>query len=130
MILSFLKFKSSYAAVIVVTALFLYSAFLGFSKGKSIAQAKANLFVVQELSKGLDSFFKDQDRFPDAQEFGNKNVLLGYFTALPEVVFTNAVCSQNFIYKRLNETSYELDFCLATGVSPYSQGWNKINEQK
>ncbi|HYV33385.1 MAG TPA: hypothetical protein VE973_00860 [Candidatus Limnocylindria bacterium] len=126
----FSKFNIAIVAVIAVAAVFLFSVLLGVSQGRAQASAKSVYQTAQVLAKGLDNFFSDQDRFPDSQEFSSSNILLTYFSGLPDNQPASSVCSENFIYKRPQPKSYELDFCLAADVSPYYKGWNKINKQK
>lgn len=126
----FLKFNLAILAVIVVAALFLSAIFLGFRAGRAKARAGSVYATVLELGKGLNNFFSDQDRFPSSQEFLDTNILLMYFSGLPNNLSANSVCSENFIYKKLDLNSYQLNFCLAADFGGYNKGWNSINEQK
>jgi len=128
--LSLPKFNATYLAVITVTVLFLISLFLGLQKGVLVAKAKNVNVTVIELQKGLDIFFKDQDRFPYVEEFSDTNVLLTYFSKLPDNVSKNSNCLTNFDYKWVSAKNYELDFCLAANLGNFKKGWNKISEQK
>lgn len=95
-----------------------------------MAKAKNVNVTVIELQKGLDIFFKDQDRFPYVEEFSDTNVLLTYFSKLPDNVSKNSNCLTNFDYKWVSAKNYELDFCLAANLGNFKKGWNKISEQK
>ena len=124
--LNFLKINSGLLAVMVVTAVFLSSVFLGLQRGVEAAKAAMVYHTASVLRQGLDYFFSDQDRFPSVVEFNHPNILLTYFTHLPDNVSQAAICPKNFVYKRLTANSYELDFCLAQNVGNLGKGWNKV----
>jgi len=126
----FLKLDSAKLAVIIVAALFVFGLFFGASAGRAAGSAGIVYQNVSEIAKGLNYFYADEGRFPDAQEFSDSHVLLTYFSAVPSNQSDNSVCAQNFEYKRTSLNSYELDFCLAAGAAGFSKGWNKINLQK
>ncbi len=128
--ISFLKFKAYILAVLVATVLLLISLFFGIRSGKANAQARIVYETADQLVKGLDNFFSDQDRFPDSAEFANPDILLNYFSRLPYNVSFGAACSENFIYKRAGLTGYQLDFCLTEGANGYLKGWNMLSVQK
>jgi hypothetical protein len=128
--LFFFEPKGSSLAVILVAAVFLISVFLGVSRGKSSALAESSLSQTQEMEKGLDNFYKDQNRFPTEEELVNTNIALTYFSSIPNNSSQASVCPQNFLYSRLSITSYQLNFCLAADTANYKQGWNQVIEQK
>ena len=122
----FFTAKSASLAVIVVTALFFSVAIFGFRQGTASALVKNVYATARELNTGLDNFFSDQGRFPAVSEFSDANILLMYFSRLPDNVSKTALCPENFIYKRLSPGSYELDFCLAANLRNFQKGWNKV----
>lgn len=128
--LSFLKLSSASLAVIIATAVFFGSLFFGIQQGKTTAQSESLYNQVRELNKGLDNFFLDQNRFPDSEEFSDANILLTYFSGLPQNQPLTSACEQNFIYKRLELTGYQLNFCLPSNFGNYKQGWNVITTNK
>ena len=122
----FIKFKSPILAVILLAALLLGSVFWGIRQGRANANAQSVYQDSQEIVKGLDYFFNDQNRFPTPQEFLDTKILFTYFSRLPNNTPDNSFCSENFIYKRLDADSYELNFCLAADLGPYRKGWNQL----
>jgi len=128
--LLFFEIKGSSIAVILVTAVFLSAIFFGASRGKAVAVAESSFSGAKEIQKGLDYFYKDQNRFPTVEELFSTNIALTYFSTVPSDVSETSVCQQNFSYSRLSLNSYQLDFCLAVAVEGYQRGWNRIIEQK
>ncbi len=125
----FKKTNIAVLAVIVVAAVFVAAVFLGIRHGKAVAGAKQVESMVAELKKGLDYFLRDQNRYPTAQEFLDRNIQLTYFSQAPDNLTDNSVCKENFTYKRVSLTVYELDFCLAANLGQYRAGWNKLVRQ-
>jgi len=101
----------------------------GLSAGQQIAQAQIVTQTAKNLSVGLQYFYSDQNRFPSAVEFADQNTMLNYFSVFPPADFSSANCSQSFIYKRLNDSNFQLDFCLPRAEGGYTAGWNVITGQ-
>lgn len=121
-----LKIVLSSLCVAVVLLLVIFQ---GLNKGKQAAQAQIIAQGAQNLAAGLKYFYNDQNRFPSATEFADQNIMLNYFSAFPPTNFVSAACSQSFIYKRISQTNFQLNFCLPRGVGGYNDGWNMINGQ-
>ena len=107
-----------------VTVFFILSLFSGISSGKNQAAAETILINTQALQNGLQLFYKDQDRYPTELEFTSQQIMGNYFSSFPPQIIAMGSCTENFLYKRASFQNYQLNFCLPTGVSPYSSGWN------
>lgn len=116
-----------YFGGLVVAAVLLFALVSGASAGKSNAQDKTVLNGAQSVQKALGYFYNDQNRYPTAEEFQDKNIMLTYLTTFPLPNFVSASCPQSFIYKRITAQSYQLDFCLVRGLSGYIKGWNVLS---
>lgn len=116
-----------FLTVIGVAVILLWSILAGASKGKAVAQSQVVASNALALASGLKYFFLDQDRYPTALEFGDKNLMLNYFYLFPPADFTSKNCSQSFIYKRPSADNYSLSFCLSEQTNGYAAGWNTIS---
>jgi len=124
------KIQPSLVAVIIMAAVFILSIFFGLNSGKNLAASQRVATDAGEISRGLEYFYSDHGRFPDLQEFLDNNVQLRYFSSAIENKSKTGGCRENFVYKRTALKTYELNFCLSSGVLGYRQGWNKITANK
>jgi hypothetical protein len=123
MALIFFKNKSGVIAVILLAAIFGFSLFKGLAAGKNNSHSEYIFSVQQEILKGLDYFYEDQNRFPSQEEFLNSEIMLRYFSVMPGSISNSSICPQNFIYKKINSSSYQLDYCLDSDINTLSKGW-------
>ncbi len=112
--------------VAVSLGLMLLSVSWGMAKGKKIAQSRLLARNFKALNSALQYAYGDMDRFPQATEFSNAELMKNYITPFPLPEFVSATCPQNWVYKRLSQSSYELNFCLPRAEGGYSAGWNKF----
>lgn len=108
----------------------LLSVYLGLSAGKRAAQAMAVWSNVKELAGGLDYFYNDQNRYPTALEFQDRNLMLNYFVNFPSRGFASAQCPDTYDYQYFSGRQVELDFCLPTAAAGKNRGWNKLMVSK
>lgn len=120
--------KSKIAFIVVVLTFVLgILALSGFSSGKKQAQSKVVLGMVFEIEKGLDFFYKDNGRFPSANEFLEEKIMAPYFNQLPALPEIDPkICNAAYIYNRPSIKSYELNFCLPKSTDGFIRGWNKL----
>lgn len=104
--------------------------FVSINTGRQNAQAEAVVKTAENLQAGLDFFYQDQNRFPTFNEFTSREVMSNYFSFFPPKDFVSKNCAQNFVYKRIEQKSYQLSFCLPGASDGFKKGWNSINEQK
>jgi hypothetical protein len=116
--------------VLVAAVILLWSLYLGISHGRSQAQAESVLQNAAQLKKALNYFYNDQNRFPTAEEFADKNVIEKYAQNFPPPEFTTAACAQSFVYKRPTPGSFVLNFCLPASTGGFNSGWNQVTESK
>jgi hypothetical protein len=99
----------------------------GLNQGQKTAQANSILKTAQNSTLALKYFYSDQNRYPTVLEFENQNIMLAYMSSFPLPNYPSPSCSQSFIYKRSDPSSYQLSFCLPQAVAGYKAGWNNIN---
>lgn len=99
----------------------------GLNIGKEKAQAEIIYNTADNLVSGLQNFYNDQDRFPSVTEFEDVNIMLNYFSQFPPISLISQDCSQSFVYKRLSNSSYTLNYCLPRAFNLSGKGWNQIN---
>ena len=104
-----------------------WSIFSGINVGHKVAQSKAISQTAKNLNLGLQYFYSDQNRFPSATEFADQNTMRNYFSVFPPADFISSNCSQSFVYKRINEDSFQLNFCLPLANGAHQAGWNTVN---
>lgn len=102
----------------------------GVGSGKREAASLNIVASTQNLQKGLDYFYQDQNHFPTAVEFSDEAIMLNYFNNFPLSEIPSTVCSQTYIYKNISPNSYQFNFCLPTAQSVYKSGWNSLLVQK
>jgi len=123
------KLKPILYSLIMAVILFIALA-KGMSDGKKSAQSQAIINSVASLQKGVSYFNNDQNRFPTAVEFSDQVIMSDYFGNFPPVNFAATSCAENYIYKRVSDSNYELDFCLPVNAGAYKAGWNSISQSK
>jgi len=116
-------FLSSLIAAVVL----LLAIFWGVSQGRKISQSKIIIQTANNSAAALQYFYKDQNRYPSAEEFANQNLMLNYMSNFPLPDFASSVCSQSFAYKRPDPLTFSLSFCLPAAQGGYLAGWNSIN---
>lgn len=104
------------------------SIFMGVKVGRELAQSEAVLISTENLQKGFDFFYNDQNRYPSLAEFEDKAVMLNYFSSYPPLEFLSQKCAQSYIYKRLSLKSLELSVCLPRPLGGYAGGWNSFSQ--
>ena len=122
--------KQNLLKIILVFAslgLMLISVTLGMAKGKKIAQSRLVVQNFKALNSALQYAYSDMDRFPQATEFSNADLMKNYITPFPLPEFVSGTCPQNWVYRRISQSSYELNFCLPQADEEYSAGWNKFS---
>jgi type II secretory pathway pseudopilin PulG len=118
------------AAALIIVVFLLLSIVLAWNSGKNLAQSKLVVTNVSGLQKALDNFYDDQDRFPTAQEFADRNIMINYANLFPSVDFVSKSCSQSFVYKRTSKNNYILSFCLPKKEDGFKQGWSQVTINK
>jgi hypothetical protein len=117
--------------VLAAAVILLLVIFGGWAKGKNQAQATLGLSNAQEIAKGLQYFYSDNNRFPSAAEFqDNRNLMLNYFSSFPPADIPSAQCPQNFSYQRPTPVTFKFNFCLPSAQGDFSAGWNQLTESK
>jgi hypothetical protein len=124
--LDFLNKYQSTITVLLAAVILLLAVSKGMGAGQQEAQALATVETAKSLATGFGYFYSDQNRFPSAVEFADSSVMNKYFNNFPPASFVSANCTENFIYKKISDSSYQLDYCLATAVSGYQAGWNVL----
>jgi hypothetical protein len=120
------NFNHKYIAVIFVTAIFVLSLIAGYNSGKNKSRSEFVFNLQEQIQIGLNNFYLDQDRFPSLDEFFNQGIMLNYFSSILSQSPKSKNCSENFVYKKLSNSSYQLDFCLDTDLNNYKKGWNQV----
>lgn len=111
---------------LAVAVILFVAIFQGISTGKAIAQSQAIVKSAENITAALNYFYSDQNRYPNALEFGEQNVMLNYLNTFPLPEFTSSACTQSFSYKKNSATSVVLSFCLPRTFEQYQQGWNNV----
>ncbi len=116
--------------VLIAAVILFWTISSAINSGKKIAQAETVASNAQALTKALEYFYNDQERFPSAGEFIDKNSMGLYLSVFPLSDITSETCSQTYSYKRPSTASYELSFCLPKTQSNFNAGWNKFSVKK
>ena len=117
-----------YLTVLGVTVILLLSIMAGLSRGQALAQSQVVLTNAQSMVKGLKFFYQDQNRYPTALELQDRNLMLNYLSFFPPQEFPSSSCPQSFVYKRPALNSFQLNFCLNTGVGGFPTGWSSFTQ--
>jgi hypothetical protein len=123
------KYKSTITVLLAAVILFL-AVSMGLRAGQQAAEANTVVQTAKNLVAGFQYFYSDQNRYPSAVEFADSSIMDNYFSNFPPADFTSANCNDNFVYKKISDSNFQLDFCLVTAVSGYQSGWNVINKQQ
>jgi hypothetical protein len=102
----------------------------GISSGNQVAASQSVSESAQNLQKGIEYFYQNENRFPTAVEFADQATMAGYFTNFPPKDLPSKQCSQSYLYKRISDSSYQLSFCLPTSVNNSKKGWNTISQEE
>ncbi|MBL8029790.1 MAG: hypothetical protein JNN11_00915 [Candidatus Doudnabacteria bacterium] len=103
----------------------------GLGAGKKQAYSKTLVENVKAVVLALDFFYNDNNRFPTADEFLNREIMQSYFSNYPVFEeWSQGACSPAFSYSRPAANNYKVDFCLVTQVGEYKSGWNQIIKEK
>ena len=116
--------------VALASVVLFFSLKFAYGSGKSKAQAETVVTNAQEVVKGLDYFYSDQNRFPSVEEFKDSNLMVSYFSTFPVPFIESSKCQDNFVYKRQDIGKYQLNFCLAARITGFKAGWNEFTSSK
>lgn len=114
-----------FITVIGVAAFLFISIFLGASSGRREAESEAVFMAAQEMKMALDFFYKDNDRLPTANEFGNEKVISQYLSGKPNT-FKIKECPEPLNYTRADKKMATINFCLPDDFNVASKGQNTI----
>ncbi len=117
-----------YLTVAVVAVVLLWTFLGAIGSGKAKAKAQAILETKEQIIKSLDYFFSDQDRYPTAEEFADRNIMGRYMSSFPAAEYPSKNCSQTFLYKRPESSGYQFYFCLPAKHDGWGKGWNQVNK--
>lgn len=116
--------------VLAVAVILLWAIAAGWSKGQKLAASEQVIANADQLIKGFEFFYNDQDRYPTAVEFSNQAIMSIYFNTFPPKVFAGGPCTESYSYKRNSASEYLLGFCLPTAAGGYQQGWNQLIQSR
>ena len=126
-----MKTNIKYIILAVLSILIVLLSFLGINRGKDRAKAQAILENTKAIVSSLDFFYNDNNRFPTADEFANKELMQSYFSTYPDFQsWSSKNCAPAYGYTRPSARSYKLDFCLPASAEDYKAGWNEIVNSK
>lgn len=100
----------------------------GYVAGSRAGKSAVILKNTSALTDGLKLFFADQNRYPSTQEFGNKDIMLGYFNAFPFPDITAGGCNKTYSYYSTTPKSYQLNFCLPKARDGFAAGINQVTQ--
>jgi hypothetical protein len=98
----------------------------GIMSGIRAGKSDTILTQAENVTTGLRYFFTDNNRYPSAQEFQDKNLMLHYFSVYPLPSITGGGCTQTFAYTSSSIRTYELRFCLPKARGGFAKGWNAV----
>lgn len=116
--------------VLVVAVILLWSIGAGWSNGRKLAASEQVITNADQLTRGFEYFYNDQDRYPTALEFGSEAIMSMYFKTFPPAVLAGGSCTESFSYKRNSANEYLLGFCLPAAAGGYQQGWNQLAQSR
>jgi len=115
-----------YFGSLLLAVILLWGIFKGINNGRNFSQADLVIKNAMELKKSVQFFYNDQNRYPTANEFADKNVMGSYMNNFPPQDFISSVCEKSFEYKRPDPQNFQLYFCLPIGTGSYQKGWNQL----
>ncbi len=116
----------SYITVGTLAVFLLLLAGWGWQRGVRDAQSAFVVHQANELSKGLQFFYNDEQRYPSAAEYDNTAFMVKYFGQFPPFAPVSNQCPQNFIYKRPQASAYELAYCLPGQFGQLTAGYHAL----
>ncbi len=116
--------------VLLLAVILLLEIIFGIQSGKNLAEARVIASNAEQVSRGLEYFFNDQEKYPNPAQFNDRNLMVNYFNIFPPEEFQNKSCPNTFEYRSPDEKRYELNFCLPSKFENYPAGWNKITVSK
>ncbi len=102
----------------------LWAAVAGSRAGKS-AVVLQNTAALQD---GLKYFLADQNRYPTALEFQDRNIMVNYFSTFPPQDITGGSCAKSYDYTSPTAKTFDLAFCLPKARDGFVAGWNKLKQ--
>lgn len=114
------------AGIVALVLLTIGLLWLAITNGQRSAQSRQTVKDAVAITKALEYFYQDQDRYPSSDEFTDQNVMRQYLNNFPPQEFNSTVCPDSFDYVNTFRSDYELRFCLPKGVQGYQTGWNSI----
>lgn len=119
--------------LVAAFVLLLVSVLWGAYSGYRVGQSKATLTQASNLNEALRFYYQDQDRYPSAEQFYNKNVLtaFNYISNLPKPENISGNCSSktDFYYSQSSTQNFALSFCLTRSTGGFSKGTHTLTEK-
>jgi predicted nucleic acid-binding Zn ribbon protein len=113
--------------IVILAIVVLVLVFVGISNGKRQAKSALILNWASEETLALEYFYRDNNRFPTADEFARPEVMGNYFVKAPEGVnIQTEQCPEILKYIRPRTENYELYFCLPRAQDGYNLGLNQF----
>ncbi len=125
--------KLQLIVLVAVVLLFILILIWGIFSGLALGKAKSTYRQVENINTALKYYFKDQDRYPTADQFNNQKILVPYYIQAmptPESAGSGA-CSnvKDFIYSQKNPKTFTFQFCMNAGANGLSKGVHILTEQ-
>lgn len=125
--------KLQLIVLVAVVLLFVLVLLWGIFSGLALGKAQSTYRQVDNINTALQYYFKDQDRYPTADQFSNQKILVPYYMqAMPTPQNTGSgACSnyKDFIYSQKSPKTFSLQFCLNADAYGVSKGMHILTEQ-
>ncbi len=127
------KEKLQLVILVAVVILFVLVLLWGIFSGLALGKAQSTYRQVDNINTALGYYFKDQDRYPTADQFSNQKILVPYYMQampIPESA-GSGVCSnyKDFLYSQKSPKTFTLQFCLNAKAYGVSKGVHILTEQ-
>lgn len=99
---------------------------LGINSGRARSQSKAIIANSASLTKALNYFYSDYDRYPSSREFNDQQIMQVYLSKYPPISFITGKCQQSYFYDSPSFDIYKFAFCLPQGYAGFKSEWNTV----
>ncbi|TSC66429.1 MAG: hypothetical protein G01um101477_86 [Candidatus Doudnabacteria bacterium Gr01-1014_77] len=125
--------KLQLIVLVAVVLLFALILIWGIFSGLALGKAKSTYRQVDNINTALQYYYKDQDRYPTADQFNNQKILVPYYMQsmpTPESAGSGA-CSniKDFVYSQKTPKTFSLQFCMNAKANGLSGGVHILTEQ-
>ena len=124
--------KPQLISLIAAFIICLWALVAGIQSGLARERSRLTLSGSQSIISALGYYYSDQEVFPTADHFYNRNILVPfYLSAMPIHASVKGGCHDfaGYQYSRPNPKSFSLKYCLESGVEGRDAGIHEFTER-